>query len=67
MAAIPEVSNIKIVNLKVFMKHTSASLTINENADYKVRNDFRVILYVVLEKVTYYNYKLKVMIICLLI
>lgn len=45
MAAIPEVSNIKIVNLKVFMKHTSASLTINENADYKVRNDFRVILY----------------------
>ena len=45
LAAIPEVSNIKIVNLKVFMKHTSASLTINENADYKVRNDFRVILY----------------------
>lgn len=45
LAAIPEVSNIKIVNLKVFMKHTSASLTINENTDYKVRNDFRVILY----------------------
>ncbi|WP_372653004.1 YjbQ family protein, partial [Draconibacterium sp.] len=26
--------------LQVFMKHTSASLTINENADATVRSDF---------------------------
>ena len=31
--------NIKIGLLQVFIKHTSASLTINENADRTVRND----------------------------
>ncbi len=37
---IPELSQIKIGQLQVFIKHTSASLTINENADYTVRTDF---------------------------
>lgn len=37
---IPEVSQISIGQLQVFIKHTSASLTINENADYTVRADF---------------------------
>lgn len=37
---IPEIAQIKIGQLQVFIKHTSASLTINENADYTVRNDF---------------------------
>ena len=36
----PEISQIKIGQMQVFIKHTSASLTINENADYTVRTDF---------------------------
>ncbi|WP_299101207.1 secondary thiamine-phosphate synthase enzyme YjbQ [uncultured Winogradskyella sp.] len=40
ISAIPEISSIKIGQLQVFIKHTSASLTINENADPTVRLDF---------------------------
>ncbi|MBL86777.1 MAG: secondary thiamine-phosphate synthase [Winogradskyella sp.] len=37
---IPEIEEIRIGQLQVFIKHTSASLTINENADQTVRLDF---------------------------
>ena len=37
---IPEIRNIEAGNLHIFIKHTSAGLTINENADPTVRNDF---------------------------
>lgn len=37
---LPEIKNIQIGMLNVFIKHTSASLTINENADPTVRQDF---------------------------
>ncbi|MEP2025273.1 MAG: secondary thiamine-phosphate synthase enzyme YjbQ [Reichenbachiella sp.] len=37
---IPEIKDIQIGILQVFIKHTSASLTINENADPTVRQDF---------------------------
>jgi len=37
---IPEMREIKAGQLYVFIKHTSASLTINENADPTVRGDF---------------------------
>jgi secondary thiamine-phosphate synthase enzyme len=37
--AIPELSSIKCGLLHLFIKHTSASLTINENADPTVRQD----------------------------
>ncbi len=40
LAVIPEIKNISIGQLHVFIKHTSASLTINENADATVRKDF---------------------------
>jgi len=40
LAEIPELKNIKVGLLHVFIKHTSASLTINENADPTVRTDF---------------------------
>ncbi|MDO3695585.1 secondary thiamine-phosphate synthase enzyme YjbQ [Wenyingzhuangia sp. chi5] len=40
VSAIPEIKNIKVGQLQVFIKHTSASLTINENADPTVRLDF---------------------------
>ncbi|MDN3203873.1 secondary thiamine-phosphate synthase enzyme YjbQ [Algoriphagus sediminis] len=39
--AVPEISTIQTGFLQVFIKHTSAALTINENADPTVRQDFR--------------------------
>jgi secondary thiamine-phosphate synthase enzyme len=38
--ALPELRNIRVGQLQVFIKHTSASLSINENADPTVRADF---------------------------
>lgn len=40
LSAMPELKQIKIGMCQVFIQHTSASLTINENADYTVRKDF---------------------------
>jgi len=40
LAQLPELKNINIGMMNVFIKHTSASLTINENADPTVREDF---------------------------
>ena len=40
LEALPEIKNIQIGQLQVFIKHTSASLTINENADPSVLQDF---------------------------
>ena len=39
--ALPEVQSITMGILHLFIQHTSASLTINENADPTVRMDFR--------------------------
>ena len=38
--ALPQISGWKAGMLQVFIQHTSASLTINENADPTVRKDF---------------------------
>jgi secondary thiamine-phosphate synthase enzyme len=40
VAAMPEISGLHVGFLQVFIQHTSASLTINENADPDVRVDF---------------------------
>jgi secondary thiamine-phosphate synthase enzyme len=40
LLSIPEIKTIKIGILHVFIKHTSASITINENFDPTVRGDF---------------------------
>ena len=37
---VPEIEKINIGVLHLFIKHTSASLTLNENADQTVRKDF---------------------------
>ena len=37
---VPEIEKINIGVLHLFIKHTSASLTLNENADQTVRQDF---------------------------
>lgn len=39
--AIAEVRNLKIGQLHIFIQHTSAALTLNENADPSVRQDFK--------------------------
>lgn len=55
--AIPEISKINIGQLQVFIKHTSASLTINENADFTVRTDFESHLNkIVPENAPYYKH-----------
>ncbi|RAJ35417.1 secondary thiamine-phosphate synthase enzyme YjbQ [Pedobacter cryoconitis] len=38
----PEISELKTGMCQVFIQHTSASLTINENADPTVRHDFEI-------------------------
>lgn len=40
LSAVPELQSIKTGICHVFIQHTSASLTINENADPTVRKDF---------------------------
>ncbi|MCL6275565.1 secondary thiamine-phosphate synthase enzyme YjbQ [Muricauda sp. 2012CJ35-5] len=40
LKSLPELKHIAIGQLQVFIKHTSASLSINENADPTVRLDF---------------------------
>lgn len=52
-----EIQQINIGQLHVFIKHTSASLTINENADATVREDFEShINYMVPENQPYYKH-----------
>jgi len=40
---LPEVADLSIGMMNVLIKHTSASLTINENADPSVRDDFETV------------------------
>ncbi len=40
--AMPQIKTLKTGMCQVFIQHTSASLTINENADYTVRKDFEM-------------------------
>lgn len=55
--AIPEIKDINIGQLQVFIKHTSASLTLNENADYTVRGDFESHFNVMVpENASYYEH-----------
>ena len=57
---LPELANYSIGILHVFIKHTSASLTINENADPTVRMDFESFLNrVVPENEPYYEHTLE--------
>lgn len=55
--ALPEISQIQVGMLQVFIKHTSASLTINENADPTVREDFEAHFNVLVpESATYFKH-----------
>jgi len=39
--AVPELRDVQVGMAHVFIRHTSAALTVNENADPSVRRDFR--------------------------
>ena len=55
LVCMPEIKDIETGMLQVFIKHTSASLTINENADPTVRQDFESHLNVMVpENAAYY-------------
>lgn len=55
--AISEIENIAIGQFQAFIKHTSASLTINENADPTVRMDFEThINKMIPENMPYYKH-----------
>ena len=57
LRSIPEIKEIKLGFLHVFIKHTSASLTINENADPTVREDFESHMNVIVpENAPYYKH-----------
>ena len=54
---IPEIKEVNIGLLNLFIKHTSASLTINENTDNDVRIDFESHFnHLVPEKQSYYRH-----------
>lgn len=57
LGQLPELKGIKIGVMNVFLKHTSASLTINENAAPEVRMDFESYFnHAVLENEPYYRH-----------
>lgn len=57
LEAIPEIREITVGQFQVFIKHTSASLTINENADPTVREDFEThINKMIPENMPYYKH-----------
>jgi secondary thiamine-phosphate synthase enzyme len=58
--ALPELSQCEAGILQVFIQHTSASLSINENADPTVREDFEsFFLRLVPENQSYYRHTLE--------
>ena len=58
LKAVPELKEISRGQLHVFIKHTSASLTVNENADPTVRKDFESHFNeMVPENAAYYRHK----------
>lgn len=57
LAALPELARVKTGLLHVFIQHTSASLTLNENADPTVRGDMeRHINVLAPERAPYYQH-----------
>ena len=60
LKGITEIENIKLGTLQVFIKHTSASLTINEDADPTVRSDFESHFNIIVpENAPYYKHTIE--------
>lgn len=59
-SAFPEIERIRLGTLQIFIKHTSAGLTLNENADPSVRRDFESHFNVMVpENAPYYEHTLE--------
>ncbi|GGX51594.1 secondary thiamine-phosphate synthase enzyme YjbQ [Saccharospirillum salsuginis] len=43
LAGVPELKSVRVGLLHLWLQHTSASLTVNENADPSVRTDFETV------------------------
>ena len=54
-----KIDDIKVGVMNLFLKHTSASLTINENASIDVREDFEAISNSLIPDSTSYNHSLE--------
>ena len=66
LSHLDEIQHVKTGLLKLFIQHTSASLTINENADATVRTDFEKHLNkMVPENLPYFDHTMKDRTICL--
>ena len=60
LKGIREIENIKLGTLQIFIKHTSASLTINEDADPTVRSDFESHFNIIVpENAPYYKHTIE--------
>jgi secondary thiamine-phosphate synthase enzyme len=59
LVAIPEVRQTKLGLLHVFIQHTSASLTINENADRDVRRDLEKVMSAIAPETFPYDHTLE--------
>ena len=60
LEALPELVNMNTGLLNLFIQHTSASLTINENADPSVRRDFESVMsHLVPENKPWYSHTLE--------
>jgi secondary thiamine-phosphate synthase enzyme len=58
LSSIPEIKNISAGMLHIFIKHTSASLSINENADPDVRKDLETYFNITVpENASYYIHR----------
>lgn len=55
-AALPELERVQMGWLQVFIQHTSASLTLNENADPSVRRDFERVLNRLVPEAAHYEH-----------
>ena len=60
IAQLPELTNMKVGLVHLLLQHTSASLTVNENADPTVRQDFEAFFNrTVRENESYYRHTLE--------
>ena len=60
LAQLPELKSVPVGLLHIFIQHTSASLTINENADPTVREDFESVFNrLVPQACSYYRHTLE--------
>lgn len=60
LAAVPQIAQVQVGLLHLFLRHTSASLTLNENASPDVRRDFAAYFdETVPERASYWTHRLE--------